>query len=239
MIKAKHVLLLCWFVRFCAGKTALALKRSCNFSRAKIERINTVARHVLLQNHAIFWTNWWIIVNWTARNKSKYKHFIPRKMLLKILSVFALEKLHSRWSTRAFFPSENRTNQHSSKTCFTTEPCHFLNQLMDHCELDRSEQIEIQAFYSKKNAFENTVCFCAGKTALALKRSCNFSRAKIERINTVARLVLLQNHAIFWTNWWIIVNWTTRNKSKYKHLIPRKMLLKILSVKLRPFCRGL
>ena len=29
-------------------KTALALKRSCNFSRAKIERINTVARHVLL-----------------------------------------------------------------------------------------------------------------------------------------------------------------------------------------------
>ena len=26
------------------------LKRSCNFSRAKIERINTVARHVLLQN---------------------------------------------------------------------------------------------------------------------------------------------------------------------------------------------
>ena len=32
-------------------KTALALKRSCNFSRAKIERINTVARHVLLHNH--------------------------------------------------------------------------------------------------------------------------------------------------------------------------------------------
>ena len=31
-------------------KTAPALKRSCNFSRAKIERINTVARHVLLQN---------------------------------------------------------------------------------------------------------------------------------------------------------------------------------------------
>ena len=30
-------------------KTALALKRSCNLSRAKIERINTVARHVLLQ----------------------------------------------------------------------------------------------------------------------------------------------------------------------------------------------
>ena len=29
-------------------KTALALKRSCNFSRAKIERTNTVARHVLL-----------------------------------------------------------------------------------------------------------------------------------------------------------------------------------------------
>ena len=34
-------------------KTALALKLSCNFSRAKIERINTVARHVLLQNHSI------------------------------------------------------------------------------------------------------------------------------------------------------------------------------------------
>ena len=31
-------------------KTALALKRSCNFSRAKIERINTVARHVLLHD---------------------------------------------------------------------------------------------------------------------------------------------------------------------------------------------
>ena len=34
----------------CAGKAALALKRSCNFSRAKIERISTVARHVLLHN---------------------------------------------------------------------------------------------------------------------------------------------------------------------------------------------
>ena len=34
-------------------KTALALKRSCNFSRAKIERINTVARHVLLQKNII------------------------------------------------------------------------------------------------------------------------------------------------------------------------------------------
>ena len=34
-IKAKHVLLVIWYVQFCAGKTALALKRSCNFSRAK------------------------------------------------------------------------------------------------------------------------------------------------------------------------------------------------------------
>ena len=34
---------------------------------------------------------------------------------------FALEKLHSCWSARAIFPRENRTNQHSSKTCCTTE----------------------------------------------------------------------------------------------------------------------
>ena len=33
---------------FALEKIALAMKRSCNFSRAKIERINTVARHVLL-----------------------------------------------------------------------------------------------------------------------------------------------------------------------------------------------
>ena len=35
MIKAKHVLLDSYFVWFFTGKTALALKRSCNFSRAK------------------------------------------------------------------------------------------------------------------------------------------------------------------------------------------------------------
>ena len=35
-------------------KTALALKRSCNFSRAKIERINTVARHVLLHDITLY-----------------------------------------------------------------------------------------------------------------------------------------------------------------------------------------
>ena len=37
--KAKHVLLMCSFFPFCAGKTALAWKVSCNFP-AKIERIN-------------------------------------------------------------------------------------------------------------------------------------------------------------------------------------------------------
>ena len=36
-------------------KTALALKRSCNFSREKIERIKTVARHVLLQRNKLQW----------------------------------------------------------------------------------------------------------------------------------------------------------------------------------------
>ena len=33
--KTKCVLLVCWFVRFCTEKTALRLKRSCNFSHAK------------------------------------------------------------------------------------------------------------------------------------------------------------------------------------------------------------
>ena len=40
VIKSKHVLLVCSYVRFCVGKTALALKRSCNFSQRKIDRIN-------------------------------------------------------------------------------------------------------------------------------------------------------------------------------------------------------
>ena len=53
VIKARHVLLPCEFIRFCAGKIALTLKRSCNFSSAKIKRINTVARHVLLQNRQL------------------------------------------------------------------------------------------------------------------------------------------------------------------------------------------
>ena len=39
MIKAKHVLLVCWFIWFCAGKTALALKRKCNFSLVKSNKL--------------------------------------------------------------------------------------------------------------------------------------------------------------------------------------------------------
>ena len=45
---------------YCVNSFDSALKRSCNFSRAKIERINTVARHVLLQvnTHTLgFWHN--------------------------------------------------------------------------------------------------------------------------------------------------------------------------------------
>ena len=33
---------------------------------------------------------------------------------------FALEKLHSRWSTRAIFPMQNRRNWQTNKTCFST-----------------------------------------------------------------------------------------------------------------------
>ena len=39
MIKAKHALLVCLFVRFFTGKTALALKRSCNFSREETNKL--------------------------------------------------------------------------------------------------------------------------------------------------------------------------------------------------------
>ena len=35
VIKAKHVLLVCWFIRFLSGKTAPTLKCSCNFSHEK------------------------------------------------------------------------------------------------------------------------------------------------------------------------------------------------------------
>ena len=41
VIKEKYVLLVCKFVRFFAGKTALALKRSCNFSREKSNEMQT------------------------------------------------------------------------------------------------------------------------------------------------------------------------------------------------------
>ena len=92
----KHVTILRW-------KTALALKRSCNFSREKIERINTVVRHVLLHE-------------------------------------FYLK-------------------------CSIGESCSSMK--IKHVTILR------------------------WKTALALKRSCNFSREKIERINTVVRHVLL------------------------------------------------
>ena len=52
VIKAKHVLF-CQFIRFCAGKTVLALKRSRIFPH-KIERITRAARQVLLHTCAHF-----------------------------------------------------------------------------------------------------------------------------------------------------------------------------------------
>ena len=44
VIKANHVFPLCWLVRFCAGKTTFALKRSYSFP-AQIERINRATRY--------------------------------------------------------------------------------------------------------------------------------------------------------------------------------------------------
>ena len=51
-------------------KTALALKRSCNFSRVKIERINTAARHVL----------WWI------SSQNEFKSWFMTSMHIQFLS---------------------------------------------------------------------------------------------------------------------------------------------------------
>ena len=57
----KHVLLLCQFVRFCAGKTALVLKRSCNFSSAKWNKLTEQQDIILLSIRATTsWKCWWI-----------------------------------------------------------------------------------------------------------------------------------------------------------------------------------
>ena len=62
---------------------------------------------------------------------------------------FALEKLRWRWSARAIFHAQNRTNKQTNKTCFTayTYPyalvvtekvmrlnCHFLLLCFPHCD---------------------------------------------------------------------------------------------------------
>ena len=50
VIKAKHVFLVCLFVLFYAGKTALALKRSYNFSRVKLNEL-TDQQDMFLYTH--------------------------------------------------------------------------------------------------------------------------------------------------------------------------------------------
>ena len=57
VIKAKHVLLVCWFVRFFAGKTALALKCSCIFPR-KIDQI-TDQQDMFYYNIRSVWHGTW------------------------------------------------------------------------------------------------------------------------------------------------------------------------------------
>ena len=46
--RSKHVLLVCQFVRFSRWKNCTSASAQVQFSQRKIERINTVARHVLL-----------------------------------------------------------------------------------------------------------------------------------------------------------------------------------------------
>ena len=50
--KGKHVLLVCWIIWFCAGKTALALKHSCIFSCTRSKELTD-------QQDLFFYTPWW------------------------------------------------------------------------------------------------------------------------------------------------------------------------------------
>ena len=65
-------------------KTALALKRSCIFSRAKIERINTVARHVLLQNQCWFVVDLNIVNKFQQKLNKDMKIFIQENTILYV-----------------------------------------------------------------------------------------------------------------------------------------------------------
>ena len=49
-----------------------------------------------------------------------YAYVCSKTCLVTVLicSIFAWEKLHYRFSASAVFPGQNRTNYHSSKTCF-------------------------------------------------------------------------------------------------------------------------
>ena len=77
VIKAKHVLLVCQFVRLFAGKTALALKRSCFLFLRKIERINRPTRHVLLQNNdwSLTWLSLWAFKRQTPQFNIKISSY--------------------------------------------------------------------------------------------------------------------------------------------------------------------
>ena len=90
-----------------AGKTALALKRTCSFSSAKIERINTVARHVLLHNSIenpfveirrsynsfLQWDFlYWPWINRDVKNKVKYNDAMTGKRVLRNLAPY--DKIH-------------------------------------------------------------------------------------------------------------------------------------------------
>ena len=52
VIKAKHALLVCWFVRVSTGNTTLALKRSCIFRRAKSNKLTYQQDMCFYMHHA-------------------------------------------------------------------------------------------------------------------------------------------------------------------------------------------
>ena len=76
-----------------AGKTALALKRSCNFSRAKIERINTVARHVLLQTSRAVWCGSTDVITYASLNLSLAAEVKCDRSNISIVLISACAKL--------------------------------------------------------------------------------------------------------------------------------------------------
>ena len=84
-------------IRFCAGETALALKRSCNLP-TQIERINRPSRHVLLESCICFFiratTSWKLLMN----NKFKAQTLIGNPTGIVLCHVLASRALNISWS---------------------------------------------------------------------------------------------------------------------------------------------